>query len=128
VALNIINNKPIGFSLLNNKPIGFSLLNNRHKLTWYLFLMFFLFYHSDLSRYVSDYSVTVSPRWVILLSQWFITLCLWLFYKPIGFSLLNNKPIGFSLLNNRHKLTWYLFLMFFLKMENSHICYCSTYK
>jgi hypothetical protein len=36
-------------------------------------------YHSDLSRYVSDCTVSVSPRWVIHLSQWFITLCLWLY-------------------------------------------------
>ena len=72
------------------------LLYQYHEEEWYV-------YHSDVSRYVSDYcisitkksdtsitviyhampltTVSVSIRRVIRLSQWFITLCLWLLYQ-----------------------------------------------
>jgi uncharacterized membrane protein YccF (DUF307 family) len=52
--------------------MSLTVLYQYHQEEWYV-------HHSDLSRYVSDYTVSVSPRRVIRPSQWFITLCLWLY-------------------------------------------------
>ena len=50
------------------------LLYQYHEEEWYV-------YHSDLSRYVSDYCISITKKSdnFIGLSQWFITPCLWLY-------------------------------------------------
>jgi hypothetical protein len=54
--------------------MSLTVLYQYHGEEWYV-------YHSDLSRYVSDYCISITKKSdsFIGLSQWFITPCLWLY-------------------------------------------------